>query len=291
MEETKPSYLGAFLRHPTNRNAMLLAALAAVGASFPLGLSGVALVGILALGAETLAALLVPSLPSFRAWVDRSQRFDGRAARKDQLIAEIRQLGDSRVLSTYQHMWTRVQSLYQTVQQKRTSLSQQDVEKLEDMTLDYLGLCAVNLSLKQRKDHASVETAERGMATVQAQLKRSDLPDDEARQLRVALSQYEDTLQRSRRLAVRRSSLEATLVALPEKLEEVYQLAITSPYSTDMGSKLEESLSRLRIAEEVAAEFSTPDFDLDDPAPSHAANIDRANTSAQRRAAAGSVKA
>ena len=129
------------------------------------------------------------------------------------------------------------------------------------------------------------------MATVQAQLKRSDLPDDEARQLRVALSQYEDTLQRSRRLAVRRSSLEATLVALPEKLEEVYQLAITSPYSTDMGSKLEESLSRLRIAEEEAAEFSTPDFDLDDPAPSHAANIDRANTSAQRRAAAGSVKA
>jgi hypothetical protein len=55
--DDKPSYLGAFLRHPSNRNALLLAALAAVGASFPLGLSGVALVGILALGAETLAAL------------------------------------------------------------------------------------------------------------------------------------------------------------------------------------------------------------------------------------------
>jgi hypothetical protein len=265
VEETKPSYLGAFLKHPTNRNAMLSAAVVAVFASIPLGLSGLALVGILALGTEALAALMVPSLPSFRASVDRAQRFQARHERKEQLIADIRQLGDSRVLSTYQHMWTRVQALYQTVQQKRTSLSQPDVEKLEDMTLDYLGLCAVNLSLKQRKDHASVEVAERGMATVQAQLKRADLPGDEARQLRAALAQYEDTLQRSRRLAVRRSALEATLVALPEKLEEVYQLAITSPYSTDMGGKLEESLSRLRIAEEVAAEFSSPEYDLDAP--------------------------
>ena len=61
-------------------------------------------------------------------------------------------------------------------------------------------------------------------------------------------------------------------MALPEKLEEVYQLAITSPYSTDMGSKLEESLSRLRIAEEVAAEFSAPEFDLDTPMPSRVAS-------------------
>ena len=290
MPNDKPSYLGAFLRHPANRNAMLGAALLAVAASFPLGLSGVALVGILALGAETLAALLVPSLPSFRAAVDRAQRFDGRVERKNQLIAEIRQLGDSRVLSTYQHMWTRVQALYQTVRQQRTNLSQQDVEKLEDMTLDYLGLCAVNLSLKQRKDHASVETAERGIATVQAQLKRSDLPEDEARQLRSALAQYEDTLQRSRRLAVRRSALEATLVALPEKLEEVYQLAITSPYSTDMGGKLEESLSRLRIAEEVAAEFESSDFALDPPLTPPRAGSTRAASAAARQQAVGTAK-
>ena len=290
MPDAKPSYLGAFLKHPTNRNAMLFATLAAVAASFPLGLSGVALVGILALGAEALAGLIVPSLPSFRASVDHQQRFGARAERKAQLVAEIRQLGDSRVLSTYEHMWTRVQALYQTVKQKRTNLSQQDVEKLEDMTLDYLGLCAVNLSLKQRKDNASVDAAERGMATVQSQLKRVDLPEDEARQLRTALSQYEDTLQRSRRLAVRRSALEAKLVALPEKLEEVYQLAITTPYSSDMGGKLEESLSRLRIAEEVAAEFDDTDvFDIDSRSAATASN-DRAPLQAARKAA-GTVKA
>jgi hypothetical protein len=93
---------------------------------------------------------------------------------------------------------------------------------------------------------------------VQAQLQNVALPDDEQRQLRNALNEYTEVLQRSRRLAARRSALEATLVSLPDKLEEVYQLVITSPYSSEMGGKLEESLSRLLIAEEVAAEFDSP---------------------------------
>jgi hypothetical protein len=63
---------------------------------------------------------------------------------------------------------------------------------------------------------------------------------------------------------VRRSSLEASLISMPDKMEEVYQLVITSPYSSELGGKLEESLSRLRIAEEVAAEFEGPDsFNFD----------------------------
>ena len=53
---------------------------------------------------------------------------------------------------------------------------------------------------------------------------------------------------------------QATLISLPDKMEEVYQLVITSPYSSEMGSKLEESLSRLRIAEEVASEFDAPEL-------------------------------
>jgi hypothetical protein len=76
--------------------------------------------------------------------------------------------------------------------------------------------------------------------------------------LRSALAEYTEVMNRSRRLAVRRSALEATLIAMPDKMEEVYQLVITSPYSSDMGSKLEESLAHLRLAEEVAAEFDSP---------------------------------
>jgi hypothetical protein len=260
----KPSYLAAFLQHPSNRLAMLASAVVAIFASIPLGWGGLALVGVVALGTEALAALAIPSMPSFRAWVDREQHRQLRAQRRLQLLTELSNYGDNHALDTYQHMVSRVQALYQTAGDSRTTLSRQDVEKLEDLTVDYLGLCAVNLSLKQRKDHANDEVVVKRIAALQTQLQNLALPEDEARQLRTALAEYNEVMNRSRRLAVRRSSLEASLISMPDKMEEVYQLVITSPYSSELGGKLEESLSRLRIAEEVAAEFEGPDsFNFD----------------------------
>lgn len=252
---SKPSYLGAFLRHRVNRMALMTSGVVAIFASIPFGWTGVALVGVVALGTEILAALGVPELPSFKAWVDREHHLLTRAQRRLQLLNEVSNFGDTNALNTYQHMFNRVQALYTTAGDNRNSLTRQDVEKLEDLTVHYLSLCVVNLSLKQRKDHASDEIAAKRIASLQAQLKHPGLPLEQARQLRNALGEYTEVMQRSRRLAVRRSALEATLLAMPDKMEEVYQLVITSPYSSDMGEKLEESLSRLRIAEEVAAEF------------------------------------
>lgn len=254
----QPSYLGAFLKHPNNRVTMLATAVVAIFASIPMGWAGLALVGVVGAGFEALAALTIPSLPSFRAGVDREQRHQARDQRRLQLLTELSNYGDTAAINTYQHMLKRVQALYQTASDSRTQLTREDVEKLEDLTVDYLGLCVVNLSLKQRKDHASDEVAAKRIAGLQAQLQNKGLPQDEERQLRNALAEYTEVMNRSRRLAVRRSALEATLVSMPDKMEEVYQLVITSPYSSDMGSKLEESLSRLRMAEEVAAEFDSP---------------------------------
>jgi hypothetical protein len=256
----RPSYLGAFLRHPANRTALLAAGVVAIFASIPMGLAGLALVGTLAVGTEILAALTIPSLPSFKAWVDREAHHQSLSQRRQLLIAELRDRGESDALATYQHMWERVQALYQTVGDRQTTLTRQDVEKLDTLTVDYLGLCAVNASLRRRKDHTSEDQVNRRIANVEAQLRNPALGDEEARQLRATLAEYTEVLNRARRLAVRRSALEATLVAMPDKMEEVYQLVITSPYATDMGSKLEDSLSRLRIAEEVAAEFDDADL-------------------------------
>lgn len=256
----KPSYLGAFLRHPANRTSLLAASVVAVFASIPMGFAGLALVGTLAAGTEILAALLVPSLPSFRAWVDREAHHLALSQRRNLLINELRDRGESQALATYQHMWERVQALYQTAGDRQTSLTQQDVEKLDALTVDYLGLNAVNASLRRRKDQISEDQVNRRIAAAEAQLRNPALGDDEARQLRATLTEYAEVLNRARRLAVRRSALEATLLSMPDKMEEVYQLVISAPYAADMGSKLEDSLSRLRIAEEVAAEFDTADL-------------------------------
>lgn len=281
----KPSYLGAFLKHPNNRVALLACAVAAIFASIPFGWTGLALVGVVGLGTEVLAALAVPSLPSFRSWVDREQHHQARAQRRLTLLNELSNYGDTNALATYQHMYGRVQALFQTAGDRRTALTRQDVEKLEDLTVDYLGLCVVNLSLKQRKDHASEDLVVKRIASIQTQLKNPALPEDEMRQLRNALAEYTEVMNRSRRLAVRRSTLEATLLSMPDKMEEVYQLVITSPYSSEMGGKLEESLARLRIAEEVAAEFEDPrSFRLETSPPVMASEARPSRAQAMQRA-------
>ena len=282
----KPSYLGAFLRHPANRTALLAAGVVAIFASIPMGLSGLLLVGTLALGTEILAALTVPGLPSFRAWVDRQAHHQRLDQRRRLLIAELQERGESGALSTYQHMWERVQALYQTAGDRQTTLTRPDVEKLEALTVDYLGLSAVSASLRRRKEQISEDQVGRRIAHVEAQLRSAALGEEEARQLRATLLEYTEALNRSRRLSVRRSALEATLVAMPDKMEEVYQLVITSPYATDMGSKLEDSLSRLRLAEEVAAEFD----DVDLAALGHPSSRDRATQSTSQKVASATAR-
>ena len=162
-----------------------------------------------------------------------------------------------------------------------------DVEKLEDLMVDYLGLSVVWQSLRPRKDGANDEVLLKRIAALQAQLQNPTLPAEEARQLRTALAEYTEAANRARRLAVRRSALEATLISMPDKLEEVYQLVMSSPYSSGMDGKLEESLARLRIAEEVAAEFGAAEsMAFDRPAqaaaPAEAGQTERAAARARQ---------
>ncbi|HAS52345.1 MAG TPA: hypothetical protein DCS21_11630, partial [Gammaproteobacteria bacterium] len=190
---------------------LLAATCAAIFASIPYGWEGLALVGVVALGTEVLAALAIPEFPSFKAWVDREHRRQSRVQRQSRLLDELASLGDSSALANYRHMVSRVQALYMTASDTRTTLTSEDVEKLEDLTIDYLGLSVVNASLRQRKDRAGEEMVLSRIAGIQTQLQKPGLPDEEQRQLRSALTEYTEVMNRSRRLAVRRSALEATL--------------------------------------------------------------------------------
>ena len=60
-------------------------------------------------------------------------------------------------------------------------------------------------------------------------------------------------------------AIDAALASMPDKIEEIYQMVIAAPYSKGMGGRLEDSLSRLRLAEELEQELS---FDLSDTLPS-----------------------
>lgn len=279
----KVSYVGEFLLHRYNQVAMAGAACAAVFASLPYGWNGFGLIAVLAVGAEIMGALTIPDLPSFRHRVDLRLQRNAREQRRSALLAELKPHRDTASMASYNGMCERVQALYRTAGDSRSALAREDVENLDNLTVDFLGLCLLNISLKSRKETASAEAVQKKIAAIEAQLARAGVPPDEERQLRRAITQYSEVLQRARRLGVRRANLEAMLISMPDKMEEVYQLVMSAPYSSDIGAELEQSLSRLRIAEEVAAEFEDPDpFEFDKPP--RAAVADEP-TAAARRAA------
>lgn len=254
---TPPSYFSAFLGHPRNLVFLAAAACVAIFASIPYGWGALGAVLVSALGIEILAALVVPDLPSFRAAVDAAGRNGSRSERQNRLLDELSRRGQTRTLETFEHMRSRVNALYQTAGDSSTTLTATDVDKLADLTVDYLSLSMVNLSLKERRAEVSADEVDKRIAALQAQLTVPSLAADEAHQLQKALAEYVEAGNRSRRLELRRSTLEATLLSLPDKIEEVFQLVMAAPFSAEMGSRIEESLARLRIAEEVSAEFDS----------------------------------
>lgn len=256
-----PSYLGAFLRHPFNRTALLAAAAAGVFASIPLGWAGLGLVATLTLGVEVLAALTVPSLPPFRAWVDRQAHQQALARRRDTLLQELRERRQDETLNIHRHLVERVQVLRRTMDEGGTTLTPADLDKLEALTVDHLALAAAHATLRPPRavsQEAQEAQVQRRIEQIEAQLKTVS-EGEEARQLRTTLNELHDSLSRARRLAIRRHMLEAALLSLPDKVEEVYLLVLTAPYATDLGSRLSASLERLRLAEEVAAELQPLD--------------------------------
>lgn len=290
MSETQqPSYLKAFLSHPWNKAGLLAAGAVGVFASIPLGTAGLVLAGLGALAVEVAGGLIVPALPPFRRAVDQAHRKAQRDARVAQYFAQLQGLGDSVARNNFAHMQSRVGALYSAVAGSQGGLAVADVDKLDELTVDYLGLAVLGLTLAQRKDAANEAFVTKRIGQLEAQLKEGNLRDEEARQVKSALADFNESLARSRRLGLRRTSIEATLVGMPDKIEEVYQLVMSAPFSKDSGSRLEESLARLRIAEEVAAEFKQANLELEaEPAPTIKPKSQAAPPSldAARRAAA-----
>ena len=107
MPEGKPPYVKEVLTSQANLYAFLGSLAAAALLSIPFGF-GVGAVPLIAFAAgEVLAALHIPSLPTFREKVDRLWRAKARQASREQLIAELQKRaakreGFSMRLRTYQ---------------------------------------------------------------------------------------------------------------------------------------------------------------------------------------------
>jgi hypothetical protein len=257
-----PSYTMAFLRHRANQ--ALVVGMGALGVllSFPFGGEGFATALLLLAALETVGVAIVPTLPNFRAAVDKQASGANNQATRTRLLQEIDAQGGSPHVESYRVMCERVASLYRTALDRASALSERDVESLDQLTIDYLRMCLSDAALRHSGGDVGAEIG-RKLKGVQQRLQQQDLSPDEVQQLKRAQGEYQEALARQARMQSRRSSLEAQLIAMPLRMEEVYQMVMTSPSAGDLRELLDESVSKLRIAEEVALDVD----ELSRPAP------------------------
>jgi hypothetical protein len=257
-EDVKPSYWRAFLFHKRNRALVLGVTAASVLASFPFGGDALTL-GLLALAAlEMIGLAIVPGLPNFQLAVNERVRREQREARRETLLREVQSHGGSNHLRSFEQMCNRVASLYRTASDRSTSLTTREVEQLDDLTLDYLRMCVSDAVLRSPQGTDFISSVNRKLRAVDERLASDKLDQEEQTQLRRAKAEYEEALARQARIASRRSALEASLVAMPIRLEEVYQMVMSAPRDGDLSQLLEESVSRLKLAEQVALDLERP---------------------------------
>jgi len=252
--------------------------------SLPYGL-GIGLAPVLFyLAGGAIASLYLPSSLVFRAKVDAAYRKQQREKAQTHLLREIRQrtpyldwennesipveLNRSRRDSksatpslysnyrfAYRRMLERVQSLQMVANDRKTQLSVSDVERLEGATLDFLCLWLGLLVIDDRDSAINVKDVDEKISDIDEELANLSEPGQQ-KQLRYARAEYTALLSRHRIMLSKRHAMEAAMLGMPDQVEEIYQMIMAAPFSFSMNSKLEESLSRLRLEEELEDELN-----------------------------------
>ena len=259
MEIKQVSYLREMLLSNGNMVALLGSIAAGVLLSIPYGF-GAGLLPIIGFAAgETIAALFVPYSENFRARVDKKYREQAREATRSHLLDEIgrrdeRTKGAYGSFESYQRMLGRVASLYRVANDSRTELSVRDVEKLDDATLDYLRMWLAALVIEERAKAVVPKDIEARLQIIERDLKDGE-PGTDQKQLQKARNEYLSLITRHRRMVSRKLGIEAAILSMPDQMDEIYQTIVTAPASTDVDSKLADSIAKLGLQEDLEAEL------------------------------------
>ncbi|MEL6342506.1 MAG: hypothetical protein AAFV53_05195 [Myxococcota bacterium] len=251
-KEESISYLREMLAHPTNIYGLFGTLLLAALLSFPLGL-GFAIIPVLFFAAfEAIAALFIPSSPVFQEMINRKKRRERREKIRSHYVEEIqRREPDGQFhWKAYHRMRERVQSLTEIADNRQTSLSDRDVERLDDATVDYLSLWLAWLVMAERWKNVDEEGIEKRVRAIDKQLEKTTKAVEKKR-LTKAKSDLERILKRREGLWGRATEVEAKMLAMTDTLEEVYQRVITNPNSGNAATELQSAVERMRVEEEI----------------------------------------
>jgi len=260
LAEKKPSYLKEMLTSQGNLYAALgsLAAGALLSIPFGFGIGAIPLVAFAA--GEAIAALYLPGSITFREKTDRKFRTRVRETTRTRLIQEIKarirkQSVFDQQLKAWLRMRERVESLYRHAGDTRTNVTAQEVERLDDTTVEYLYLWLARLVIDERAAAVDMKDIQQRIITIDREVAAAR-PGVDLRQLQKARAEYVSLVERHNRMLSRRTAIEAAMLSMPDQLEELYQGIITNPTAGGFALKLDDMIDKLQLQEEIEAELS-----------------------------------
>ena len=249
----KISYLKEMLSHQYNLYGALGSAAAASVLAIPLGI-GPALIPLLAYGAgTTIAALFVPGSKGFQEAVDRRKKIEAREGARAHLIQEItKRVGKEHYnWPTYQRMLERRDSLRRASEVRENAITEQDVDRLDDATVDFLGLWLGRVAIHERNQAFSEPKLKARIDALGGEIEATDHPENKRRLIK-ARSDLVGLVKRRQEMRTRDAAAEATMLSMSDTFDEVYQRVMANPTSEDVvQTELRSAVDRLDIEEEL----------------------------------------
>lgn len=256
-EET--SYLKEMLTHPVSMYGFLgSCALAAVLAG-PLGAAAlIPLVGFVA--AEGVAALFIPSSATFKNIVDKKKRAEQREKTREYLTNQIRNkgvgvAGTSKRWDTYGQMTNKLDSLRETAKNRATSLTEFDIEKLDDATVDFLSLWLASIVLKERKENQESANLDKRIKELDKQIETAGILDK--RKLEKSRDDLLKVKERHGSIDGRIAGVEAQMITMADSFEEVYHRVMTDPRSGSVTAFMNEAVEKMKLEESIDFEIGS----------------------------------
>lgn len=268
-DQDVPNYLKEMLISNVSLQTGLSAVAIGAVLSLVFGAGFLLIPPLLAGGGAAIAALFVPSSPVFRAKVDRKKRAERRERIRTHLREKIENMTpfvgeqsyrvahNGRVsrqeydtyMQTYERMVQRLDALRKLADDSGAALTEHDIEKLDETTVDFLRLVHARMLVQER---LSTDTGE-----IEDQLRslEGSIEDAETAVDRRRLEQARDGLGRilktRARLPARDAALKAQLLTMGEAYEDLYHRINADP-SAGVSEYLVEATSRLSIEEELS---------------------------------------
>lgn len=255
------------------------AALAAVIPAAIVGGPGLGLFPLLvAAGGTAIAGLFVPSSPVFRHRVNRRIRSEKREDLRQRFLARLAvqegrtevaaRLGGMSLLETehdlsklewsplvegyrpdYLRMVDRLQTLVDLAEGSDSGVTPEEVEKLQDATVDYLRLVYARMNLLERLDTSRQDEVDLRIAELTDQIENAP-PALQAR-LERAREDLIRTKAHVAQIPARDAAVAAQLLHMAETFEELYHRITADPASNNVSGYLSEATEKMSIEEEL----------------------------------------